>query len=264
MVALAAALVWAYYNVDWFREMVDGAWQSLVQLGQYIYGVVAGAIQWLGDLFNQFTQQLGLNTDDWIQAVLGFILFLPTLPARVAVELANTLAKALGFGDNFVQTMINGASNAVNGFISWISQLPGKLAGELNEMLQMAKDFVMQIANLLTGGAAGMVIGWITGSGESSPGYMYDAFQGELSEMAKLPGKYGGDITGGMRNVGANMVSSFNPDMKFANGSITGDGGGDVYITIEGDVDSDRRVRQIVDVVRRELNWNNKTAGRSV
>ena len=264
-IALGLAFIWLYNNCDWFRQGVDNLVASLQWLAGVIYNNIMAALQWLSDQFNQFTQQLGLNTDDWIQAVLGFILFLPTLPARVAVELANTIAKALGFGDNFVQTMIDGASNAVNGFISWISQLPGKLAGELNEMLQMAKDFVMQIANLLTGGAAGMVIGWITGSGESSPGYMYDAFQGELSEMAKLPGKYGGDITGGMRNVGANMVSSFDPDMRFANGSIASVvGGGDMVINVYGDVDNDRRVQQIVEAVRRELNWNNTTAGRRV
>ena len=263
-IALGLALIWLYNNCDWFRQGVDNLVASLQWLAGVIYNNIMAALQWLSDQFNQFTQQLGLNTDDWIQAVLGFILFLPTLPARVAVELANTIAKALGFGDNFVQTMIDGASRAVNGFVSWITQLPGKLAGELEKMLQMAQEFVMKIANLLTGGAAGMVVGWITGSGESSPGYMYDAFQGELSEMAKLPGKYGGDITGGMRNVGAKMVSGFNPDMTFANGSTALIGGGDTVINIYGDVDSDRRVKQIVEVVRRELNWDNKTAGRSV
>ena len=44
LVALAAALIWAYQNVDWFREMVDNAWASLQQFGMELVTNVQNAI----------------------------------------------------------------------------------------------------------------------------------------------------------------------------------------------------------------------------
>ena len=260
LIALAAALIWAYQNVDWFREMVDNAWASLVQFGQQIYGAITGAIQWLGSLFQNFTSQLGLNTNDWIQSVLGFILFIPTLPLQVGIALINTIAKALGFGNNFTQTMVNGAVNAVNGFISWITTLPSRLADELNKMLQMASDFAIKIADTLTGGAAGMVIGWITGSGEHSPGYMYDAFTGELKAMEDAPSQY--DFS--MKDIGQDMVNGFNPNLQTGNGDMFNQtGGNNITINIDN-VDSEDRVRQIAQVVEDILKFDNLKAGRTV
>ena len=139
--ALVAALVWAYYNVDWFREMVDNAWATLQQFASQIYGAVAGAIQWLGDLFNDFTSSLGLNTSDWRQAILGFIAFIPQLPLIVGQYLVDTIAKALGFGDNFTQNMINSAMNGVNGFISFIVSLPERVATYLSEVITNVINF---------------------------------------------------------------------------------------------------------------------------
>jgi hypothetical protein len=65
------------------------------------------------------------------------------------------------------------------------------------------------------------------------------------------------------------MAASFNPSLIGGSG---GSGGsipagffaGDTVINVYGDVDSDKRVQEIVDAVRRELNWDNKTAGRTV
>lgn len=259
LIALAAAIIWAYQNVDWFREAVDNAWASLVQFGQQIYGVVTGAIQWLADLFNQFTSQLGLNTNDWIQAVLGFILFIPQLPLQLGVALTNAIAHALGFGNNFVQRMASAGANAVNGFVSYISQLPGKLAGELDKMLQMASDFIMKIANMMTGGAAGMVVGWITGSGEHSPGYMYEAFTGELEAMEKAPSQY--DLS--MKSVGQGMVDSFNPNLATSNNGTLQPSGNNITINIES-VDNEERIQQIIQAVEDALAFDNLTAGRTV
>ena len=58
VVALIAALIWAYNNVDWFREMVDNAWQSIQGFAGWISGVFMGAIQGLSDAFNNAGQTL--------------------------------------------------------------------------------------------------------------------------------------------------------------------------------------------------------------
>ena len=161
-----------------------------------IWNSVVGAFEWLSSLFENFTSQIGLNTNDWTQAVLGFILFFPQLPLRVGQLLVDTVAKALGFGDNFTSTMVNGAVSAVNGFIQWITSLPGKLKAELDKMLEMASNFAMEIADKLTFGGASMVAGWLSGSGEHSPGFMYDALIGELAAMLNAPEMLSELVTG--------------------------------------------------------------------
>lgn len=241
IVALIAILIWAYYNVDWFREMVDGAFQKLQEFGAYIMGAFSGAIQWLGDAFNNagqtiqtsiqgavdfvmgalgnlwnYIQTLGglipantqITGNRIVDSVLKVIAFMWTLPAQIGMIFINMIAKALGFGDNFSQNIIKGAMDSVNGFISWISSLPGKLWEELSEMLSMAQDFAMQIADALTFGGASMVAGWITGSGESSPGYMYDALVGELQAMANAPAEYLMGLITSIADFGSQMANA--------------------------------------------------------
>ena len=64
------------------------------------------------------------------------------------------------------------------------------------------------------------------------------------------------------------MADAFNPNLSVdgSAGVIAAGGfaGGDTIINVYGDVDSDKRVQEIVDAVRRELSWNNATAGRTV
>lgn len=278
LVALAAALIWAYYNVDWFRQMVDGAWQALVQFGQYIYGVVTGALQWLGNLFNQFTSQLGLNTQNWIQAILGFILFIPMLPIRLGIALANAIAKALGFGANFISTMLNAGAKGLSNFINNIVQIPQKLGAELGNALDKVNEWAATLPAKFWEAGVNAVKQFLSALGIASPGTMQRMIVWEVSEMGKRVPKEGEKLTSSLSALGEDAVDSFgNPtlgvdfdDDNFANGSIdrvlnvAGQSQGDIIINIEGDVDSDRRVNQIVDVVRRELSWNNKTANRTV
>ena len=278
LVALAAALVWAYYNVDWFRQMVDGAWQALVQFGQYIYGVVTGALQWLGNLFTQFTSQLGLNTQNWIQAILGFILFIPMLPIRLGIALANAIAKALGFGDNFISTMLNAGAKGLSNFINNIVQIPQKLGAELGNALDKVNEWAATLPAKFWEAGVNAVKQFLSALGIASPGTMQRMIVWEVSEMGKRVPKEGEKLTSSLSALGEDAVDSFgNPtlgvdfdDGNFANGSIdrvlnlAGQNTGDIIINIEGDVDSDRRINQIVEAVRREISWNNKTANRTV
>ena len=280
LIALAAALVWAYYNVDWFRQMVDGAWQSLVMLGQQIYGAVAGAIQWLSGLFQNFTSQLGLNTNDWIQAVLGFILFIPQLPLRLGAALLDALARTLGFKGSFVSYIKTAASNALSNFISNISQIPAKLGAELSSALDKVNEWAATLPAKFWEAGVNAVKQFLSALGIASPGTMQRMIVWEVSEMGRRVPIEGEKLTSNLEQLGQDAVDSFgNPslgigfddvDDNFANGSIdkvlnvASQGRGDIIINIEGDVDSDRRVNQIIEVIRRELNWDNTTAGRTI
>lgn len=258
LAALVVGLIWAYQNVDWFRQMVDGAWASLQQLAAQIWGYVKPAFDMISNTVSGFTSMLGLEKDSWINTILSFLIFVETLPIQLAVIFTNAIAKAAGFGDNFVQTMTDGAMNAVNGFIDWIKQMKDKLVEELGHMLDEAKNFAMDIANTLTLGGAGMVAGWVSGSGENSPGYMYDHFVGELSAMEKAPNDF--DLSGGMKTAGSSMVNAFKPNLGSSSTGVVGTN--NITINIES-VDNEERIQEIVDAVEEALKFDNLTAGRT-
>ena len=391
-IALGLAFIYLYENCDWFREAVDNLASTLQWLAGEIFNAVIGAIDSVRNAFSTFTSQLGLNTNDWTQAVLGFILFLPQLPMKVGEALLNTVAKALGFGDNFVATMQQAAMDAVNGFVSWITGLADKFREEVDAILDKAEQLAQELPEKIARSGLGVVGAWFDSTGEHSPGYMYEAFAGELDAMLGLtpgftarmvmawmmlgvqlvaatnnalmnvvstviniganivsqitsiaqrgvsgfsnaingivtalqnclswaynvvmssplvsalqwlgqqaawafsvlglgqssPGKIvehmeqeldwtseaiqHSKLATDTKNLGASMASSFNPSLIGGSG---GSGGsipagffaGDTVINVYGDVDSDKRVQEIVDAVRRELNWDNKTAGRTV
>lgn len=58
LVALAAALIWAYYNVDWFRQMVDNAWQTLQKFGHMIVSNISNAVNTFGKVVQGIPQAL--------------------------------------------------------------------------------------------------------------------------------------------------------------------------------------------------------------
>ena len=58
LVALAAALIWAYYNVDWFRQMVDNAWQTLSRFGQMLVSNISNAVNTFGKVVQGIPQAL--------------------------------------------------------------------------------------------------------------------------------------------------------------------------------------------------------------
>ena len=284
LVALVVALVWAYQNVDWFRQMVDGAWQSLTMLAGQIWGAVTGALQWIGNLFQQFTSQLGLNSQNWIQAILGFILFMPMLPLRLGIALADAIAKALGFGNNFVSNMISTGQKSVTNFISYISQIPQKLGAELSSALDKVNEWASTLPQKFWDAGVNAVKNFLDALGIHSPGTMQRMLVWEVSEMGRRVPIEAQDLLTNIGKVGAGVVDEFgNPelDVGFRNsnirmqtgneglietvqGTLQNNDGGDTIINVYGDVDNDRRVNQIVEAVRRELNWDNKTAGRTI
>ena len=350
IVALIAALIWAYYNVDWFREMVDNAWASIQEFAGWISGVFMGAIQGLGDAFNNAGQIIqssiqgavdfvmsslqGLWTyittlgglipenasitgNSVIDTVLKVMAFLWTLPMQIGMIFINIIAQALGFGENFTQTMITNAMNSVMGFIQWISQLPGRIASYFNNMIsnaisfgvhfvqtlwQKAQEAVQSFSNAIQGipKALENCLNWayeivmnnplvgalqwlgeqaanafaILGLGQGSPGKIYRALKNELDWSKELVDK--SVLPDSARELGDSMSASFVPVFEFddgevVNGSIqqvlensTGSDGQTIEINLYGDVDSEERLNYFVERIRRELSWNNRTAGRGV
>jgi len=313
LIALAAALIWAYQNVDWFREMVNNLWAGLQQLASFIWDNLCGALQWLGQIFagtGQIMQDTITNAVNWIisalqglwtyiitlggllpenvsitgnqiiDTILRVVLFLLTLPMQIGMIFTNIIAKTLGFGDNFVQNMIRAGSQSVSNFMSWISSLPGKLAAELNNMLSTVNEWAATLPAKFWEAGVNAVKNFLDALGIHSPGTMQRMLTWEITEMGKNVPDDSRKLVNNIGDMGENIVDAFgNPSLSLndignGNGNLNdslsnlnvlqGGVGGDIIVNVYGDIDNDKRIRELVEAVRKELSWNNKTAGRTV
>ena len=272
--ALIAILAYLYFNNEQVRNSINALGQSFIMVGQIIYTTVMNIVNWvitqLQNLWNYIMtlggllpEQANITGNQIVDSILMVLAFIATLPAQIAMYFANVIASAMGFGDNFVQTMINAASQAVSGFVSWITQLPQRLGEELDKMIQQALDFAARLPQIIGEAAANMVGSWVGGSGEQSPGFMYDRFEGELKAMDTISSSFSKKLPTTMGLAGSGMVENFNPNFDSGNGSVVG---GKTYnITLEiGSVDKRERVNEIIEAIRDYIEWDNTTAGRTV
>ena len=290
IIALIAVLGYLYFNNEQVRQAIDGLWQSLVGLGQFIYGVLLNAWNTLVTTLQNFwnyivglganiTSQVGITGNNVINGIIGFLVFFATLPIRIGVILVNALAKALGFGDNFVQNLVSAGSNAVSGFLNSIGEMASGLANELSNMLSLVGEWAATLPQKFWDAGVNAVQNFLSALGIASPGTMQRTMAWEVSEMGKNVPENAKALISNISKLGTNVVDSFgNPQLEMgydinstanANMSNSSDTQGfgtvfrDLILNIQS-VDSDERVNQIVEAVRRELSWDNATAGRTV
>lgn len=95
----------------------------------------------------------------------------------------------------------------------------------------------------------------------------------EVSEMARRVPIEGKELVSSIGSLGRSVVSEWDPSLgldlsEVDTLGVTAQGtgvmaGSTININLEvGTVDSSDRVQEIVDVIRRELNWDNALAGR--
>jgi hypothetical protein len=269
---------------------LEGLGQAFMMLGQWIY---SGAIYWVEQLQTTLTNlwnyivtlgglipaNVNITGNQIIDTVLRVILFIATLPAQLGMILTNALAKALGFKGNFVQTMFSAASNAVSNFASGISGLAGKLKAELDGMISDAMNFAGRIGSIMWEAATNAWQNFLNGLDTHSPGIMQRTLLWEVSEMGRRVPIEGASLVKNLGDLAKDAVTSFGtPEMnvefggvngEFANGSIQrlAESHGttqEINITINGDIDNEDRLQYFVERIRSEMNWNNRTAGRSV
>ena len=292
IIALIAILAYLYFNNEQVRESINNLGQSLLGLGQWIYNGVIGALETVKNALIGFIQyiigfgvnllvNIGLTITNIINRIIGFLVWWYTLPSKIAITFINIIARALGFGSNFVQRITSAGSRAVNNFLSYIRQLPGKLAGELNNMLSIVGRWAATLPQKFWDAGVNAVKNFLNALGIHSPGTMQRMLLWEVSEMGnQVPAKASKLLTN-INRLGKDIVDEFgNPRLDYdindelGNVSLTGvydnnayGGFGNQTINLNleiGSVDNEKRVQEIVDVIRKELSWDNKTAGRTV
>lgn len=292
IVALIAILTYLYFNNEQVRESINNLGQSLLGLGQWIYTGLIGALETVKNALIGFVQyiigfgvnligNIGLTITNIINRIIGFLVWWYTLPSKIAITFINIIARALGFGNNFVQRITSAGSRAVNNFLSYIRQLPGKLASELNNMLSLVGRWAATLPQKFWEAGVNAVKNFLNALGIHSPGTMQRMLLWEVSEMGNQVPVKASKLLTNINRLGKDIVDEFgNPRLdydindKLGNVSLTGvydnnayGGFGNQTINLNleiGSVDNEKRIQEIVDVIRKELSWDNKTAGRTV
>lgn len=291
IVALIAILTYLYFTNEQVREKINNLGQSLLNLGQWIYTGVIGAVETVKNALSNFIQyiigfganllgNIGLTITNIINRIIGFLAWWYTLPSKIAITFINIIARALGFGNNFVQKITSAGSRAVNNFLSYIRQLPGQLANELNNMLSIVGRWAATLPQKFWEAGVNAVRNFLGALGIHSPGTMQRMLLWEVSEMGNQVPVKASKLLTNINRLGKDIVDEFgNPRLdydindKLGNVSLTGvydneyRGFGNQTINLNlkiGSVDNKERVQEIVDVIRKELSWDNKTAGRTV
>ena len=173
LVALAAALIWAYYNVDWFRQMVDNAWASIQVWGQQIYSFISGALTSLKNAIMiawNFIVNLITNAFNNIRNIIFTGINYWNLATAKAQEIANGIRNAFNGIKGQVQSAFNGVSNAITApFMSAYNTLK-----PIIDNIKAAWDMLMGIGGSagITTGSAGISMGSVSGIGSANNNLM--------------------------------------------------------------------------------------------
>ena len=280
-------------NLDGFLENIksklhegmDAFWNDGTQ----------GLLGWLAELagidvgsylqnFTMGFNSIGASITGVIMGIQGFIMNVLQIPVfiqqavqqgvanfqsfsgQVSGVLSGIIGFVVGWFGNFVGQFSSGASRAVSAFASNFTGIAEAVAGELGAMVSTAQSYCQQLLDTLRNAAAEAVNLWKTITGEKSPGYIYEAFKGELDAMVGVASDF--KVPTIMGDNAQSMVNNWgSPSLGFNTGSNGGTqavGGVTMNITINGDVDSDERMEKFADYIITRMNWDNTTAGRTV
>ncbi len=151
---LAAGLVWAYENVEIFREIVDASFAIVKVVVENAVKVVVGQIesvieigQGVIDFFRGvFTGDFGLAWDGIVQIVTGAV-DLVLAPIRGLISTAKAL-----WDLGFLQEV---AGKAVDGVVGFFVDLPGRMLDALDAIKGAAADIGASVLDGIADGISG-------------------------------------------------------------------------------------------------------------
>ena len=267
-----------------------------------VTSVIMGGFTWIQDAFNgviAFFQTYGqlfveiffVMATGGIGAIFLLIGQMNGMPSTIGAILQSALTYVTSFASNFINRLVSAGTNAVNSFKSSISRLPSALRDELNEMINEATNFIGRIGQILYNAGVNAVQNFLNGLGRHSPGIIQTEMLAELKETATRIPESSHIMKRNIFNLAKDVVDSWgNPqfdygfadnDFKLSNYSVGNNSdltmllntiisllqnsnGGNFVFNHYGDIDNEEKMERILEAIRRELSWNNQTAGRTV
>ena len=169
LIALAAALIWAYQNVGWFRDMVNNAWASIVMFGQQLYSFTSGALQGLVNAITAVGAWLVGRVQASFAAIWSIISAAMNLWNQATAK-ARAIATAIGNAFNGVRGTIQGAFNGVTNAITAPFQSAYNTLKPIIDNIKAAWDMLTSIGGSagITTGSAGISMGSVSGIGSAN------------------------------------------------------------------------------------------------
>lgn len=169
LIALAAALIWAYQNVDWFRAMVDNAWASIVTFGQQLYLFISGALQGLVNAITAVGAWLVGRVQASFSAIWSIISAAMNLWNQATAK-ARAIATAIGNAFSGVRGTIQSAFNGVTNAITAPFMSAYNTLKPIIDNIKAAWDMLMGIGGSagITTGSAGISMGGVSGIGSAN------------------------------------------------------------------------------------------------
>ena len=263
-----------------FTDMLGGAGEQLTLFGEQLGNALNQAglsIQNFGIWFSETFLQVIMTIQDFrmqilmlpvyiasaiIQGIAQFQAFL----TQVSGILTAIIGLVASWAGNLIGQFGSAASNAVSAFASNFTGIAAAVAGELGAMVSTAISYCQQLLDTLRNAAAEAVNLWKTITGEKSPGYIYEAFKGELDAMVNVASDF--KVPSIMGDNAQSMVDNWgNPSLALDTGGNSGTsavGGVTMNIVINGDVDSEERMERFAEYIINRMTWDNETANRTV
>jgi hypothetical protein len=169
LIALAAALIWAYQNVDWFRAMVDNAWQSIVTFGQQLYSFISGALQGLVNAITAVGAWLVGRVQASFSAIWSIISAAMNLWNQATAK-ARSIANMIGNAFNGIKGLVQGAFNGVTHAITAPFESAYNTLKPIIDNIKAAWDMLTGIGGSagITTGSAGISMGSVNGIGSAN------------------------------------------------------------------------------------------------
>lgn len=169
LIALAAALIWAYQNVDWFRAMVNNAWASIVTFGQQIYSFISGALSGLMSAIAAVGAWLVGRVSASFSAIWSIISAAMNLWNQATAK-ARAIATAIGNAFSGVRGTIQSAFNGVTHAITAPFMSAYNTLKPIIDNIKAAWDMLMGIGGSagITTGSAGISMGGVNSIGSAN------------------------------------------------------------------------------------------------
>lgn len=175
-IVAVVAVMWYLYNTnEGVRNAINGFADAVKGAGKWLMNSFGAAVEWtqgalenlriaivnacnwimgaLQNLWNYITtagglipEQASITGNKIVDAAIGVMVFFMTLPYQIGMIFFNLIAKAMGFGDNFCQRMIQAGLKAVVGMVRGLIALPGRV---YNILLQVISGITSWAANLV-------------------------------------------------------------------------------------------------------------------
>lgn len=122
---LIAAVIWAYNNIDWFREGVQTAWNWIKEAFRAGVDKAKEIIQWFRELPGKAREWFGGFKDAARAKFDELVGFIRSIPGRIRDGLSNLGSLLIGAG----RSLIEGLWSGIQGAIGWVK---GKISGALS------------------------------------------------------------------------------------------------------------------------------------